>query len=123
MVKSSNRDLSSSSDKTPLQDAAVIKELSSPKNLNTIGTVIRALDSPIRVQIILALNARPHFVFELVKLVHSSQPLVSQHLKVLKAAGIATSERRGRQMIYSLSQPKVLDILSLALNAGENSTE
>ncbi|ANE05375.1 ArsR/SmtB family transcription factor [Corynebacterium crudilactis] len=88
-----------------------------------MSSLIRALDSPLRIQIILALNERPHFVHELVKLVQSSQPLVSQHLKVLKSAGIVDAQRQGRQMTYSLAQGRVLDILLLALEASSNTPE
>ncbi len=32
-----------------------------------------------------------------------SQPTISHHLKVLRAAGVVTSERQGTNIIYSLS--------------------
>ncbi len=94
-------------------------ELSTDENINAIGTVIRAVDSPLRIQILLALHERPHYVSELVTLVGSSQPLVSQHLKVLKAAKLVNADRKGRQMSYSLAQPLVIEILKTALKAAE----
>ncbi|NLZ58755.1 MAG: winged helix-turn-helix transcriptional regulator [Corynebacterium sp.] len=85
-------------------------------------SVVRAIDSPLRIRMLLALNERPHFVSELVSLVGSSQPLVSQHLKVLKAAKLVNAERNGRQMSYSLAQPRVIDILTLSLEAAEDAS-
>lgn len=31
-----------------------------------------------------------------------TQPLISQHLRVLKAAGVVEGERRGREVLYTL---------------------
>ncbi|ALC06441.1 hypothetical protein CDES_10320 [Corynebacterium deserti GIMN1.010] len=93
------------------------------KNIKKISGIIRALNSPLRIEIIMALNQRPHHVHELVKLVNSSQPLVSQHLKVLKSSGIVEAARQGRQMTYSLSQPLALDIFRIALQAANTTTE
>lgn len=94
-------------------------ELGTSENINAINSIIRAVDSPLRVRMLLALHERPHFVSELVSLVGSSQPLVSQHLKVLKAANLVSADRNGRQMSYSLAQPLVIDLLKVALEAAE----
>ncbi|MDK8693823.1 metalloregulator ArsR/SmtB family transcription factor [Corynebacterium sp. MSK158] len=74
--------------------------------------VIAALDSPLRIAIISRLAERDHFVHELVKATGKSQPLISQHLRVLKQAGIVDSERSGREVTYSLIAPRVLDLLA-----------
>ncbi|MBL3945473.1 ArsR/SmtB family transcription factor, partial [Bacteroides thetaiotaomicron] len=54
-------------------------------------------------------------VYELVDTLGSSQPLISQHLKVLKNAGIITSVRTGRQVQYELVTPDVTKLLDEAL--------
>lgn len=51
------------------------------------------------------------YVHELVKATGKSQPLISQHLRVLKQAGIVSSERNGREVTYSLVAPEVLTLL------------
>lgn len=106
----------------PRPAAATGRDLSTSENIAAITAVIRAIDSPLRVRMLLALHERPHFVSELVSLVGSSQPLVSQHLKVLKAAKLVNADRNGRQMSYSLAQPRVIDILLLALETAEDSS-
>lgn len=98
-------------------------ELSVADNIAALSGIIRAVDSPLRTRMLVALHERPHYVSELVALVGSSQPLVSQHLKVLKAAGLVHADRRGRQMSYSLAQPMIIDILKLALRIAEKTAE
>ncbi len=106
----------------PRTSVAPTRELSTSENITAMTSVVRAIDSPLRIRMLLALNERPHFVSELVSLVGSSQPLVSQHLKVLKAAKLVNAERNGRQMSYSLAQPRVIDILTLSLEAAEDAS-
>ena len=49
------------------------------------------------------LRAGPCSVSELVAVVPVSQPAVSQHLRVLKNAGLVRVEKHGQQRIYSLN--------------------
>ncbi|WP_231895147.1 ArsR/SmtB family transcription factor, partial [Gordonia sp. 852002-10350_SCH5691597] len=50
--------------------------------------LLRALASPMRIAIVLALQEDARCVHELVGSLGVSQPLVSQHLRVLKDAGV-----------------------------------
>lgn len=111
--------ISSHPSPTAVADSA---ELGSPDNVAAISSLIRAVDSPLRIRMLVALHERPHYVSELVALVGSSQPLVSQHLKVLKSVNLVHADRRGRQMSYSLAQPMAIDLLKLALKAAESSS-
>lgn len=104
----------------PAPQPAELSELTQKDSLEDIYGIIRALDSPLRIRIMLALYERPHFVYELVELLGSSQPLVSQHLKVLKSARLVDSRRQGRQMIYSTADPHIIEILRLAFRAARH---
>ncbi|QGU01606.1 HTH-type transcriptional repressor SmtB [Corynebacterium kalinowskii] len=73
--------------------------------------IIRALDSQLRMKILYLLKPQPRCVHELVEYLGSSQPLISQHLKVLRSAGLVSNERRGREMYYSLTEMDVIPIL------------
>ncbi len=72
-----------------------------------IGGLFRSLGSPLRVGIVVLLQERARSVNELVDALGVSQPLVSQHLRVLRAAGVARGTRQGREMIYELTTSEV----------------
>ena len=78
-----------------------------------------ALDSPLRLRILILLADRGHFVHELVGKLEKSQPLISQHLRVLKSAGLVRSERSGHEVIYSLSSPKSIRLITTAAKLEE----
>ncbi len=67
-----------------------------------MGAVAKALGDPIRLQMIdvLRKHAGEVCVCELTPLFDVSQPTVSHHLKVLRAAGLVDSERRGLWAYY-----------------------
>ncbi|OQX64494.1 MAG: hypothetical protein B5M51_03620 [Anaerolinea sp. 4484_236] len=46
-------------------------------------------------------------VGEIVEALHVSQPTVSHHLSILRAAGLVDSRREGKQVFYSLNQEKI----------------
>jgi DNA-binding transcriptional ArsR family regulator len=61
-----------------------------------------ALGDPTRRAIFERLADRPRAVGELASDLPVSRPAVSQHLKVLKDAGLVLDRRAGKQRIYSL---------------------
>src|SRR3954452_2578135 len=64
--------------------------------------LLRALSAPIRVAIVAELGEGERCVHELVEKLAAPQPLVSQHLRVLRGAGVVRGTRRGREIAYSL---------------------
>ncbi|KAA9159841.1 winged helix-turn-helix transcriptional regulator [Amycolatopsis acidicola] len=66
------------------------------------GELLRALAAPVRIAIVLQLHDGGRCVHELVDALSVAQPLISQHLRVLKAAGVVHGERRGREVVYRL---------------------
>jgi DNA-binding transcriptional ArsR family regulator len=65
---------------------------------------------PLRQRIIERLSVSPAHVRELTEILDVSQPVVSQHLKVLKDCGLVTAEARGARNIHRL-EPEQLDQL------------
>jgi DNA-binding transcriptional ArsR family regulator len=61
-----------------------------------------ALGDPTRRAIFERLAARPQAVGELAQALPVSRPAVSQHLKVLKEAGLVTAHPVGNRRIYQL---------------------
>jgi DNA-binding transcriptional ArsR family regulator len=66
------------------------------------GELLRALAAPVRIAIVLQLRDCDRCVHELVDALDVAQPLISQHLRVLKAAGVVQGERHGREVVYRL---------------------
>jgi DNA-binding transcriptional ArsR family regulator len=63
----------------------------------------KALGHPVRLGIALRLAAEPETcACDFAEDFGVSQPTVSQHLKVLREAGLVTTRRRGTQICYSL---------------------
>ena len=64
---------------------------------------IEALADPTRRALIEQLHKEPSSVSDLTKVVSVSQPAVSQHLAVLKQAGLVSVEKVGNKRIYRLA--------------------
>ena len=69
-----------------------------------------ALAVPVRSAIVHRLSEGERAVGELVEALGVSQPLVSQHLRTLRLAGLVTVERRGRHAVYALADEHVAHI-------------
>ena len=67
----------------------------------------RALSDPARIRILAMLASRHLCVCEVVAVLGLSQPTVSQHLAILKDAGLVRDESRGRWSHYRLSPADV----------------
>jgi DNA-binding transcriptional ArsR family regulator len=74
-----------------------------------------ALGDPTRREIFERLADRPRAVGELASELPVSRPAVSQHLKVLKDAGLVGDTRAGNRRIYQLD-PKGVDALRAYLD-------
>lgn len=70
--------------------------------------VLRALAHPRRLQIMHRLADGPAEVGALAAELGMSQPNVSQHLAVMRAAGVVEAERTGREVRYRISDPDVI---------------
>ena len=70
--------------------------------------ILRTLASPRRLEILHALARGPIEVGRLAEAIGATQPNVSQHLGVLRAAGIVEAERDGREVRYRLTDPEVM---------------
>lgn len=86
-----------------------------------LARYFRALGDPTRLRILEALLERERTVSELVALVGAPQSRVSNHLACLKWCRFAEAERRGRRVVYRITDPAVGDLIALARTlAGKN---
>jgi len=75
--------------------------------------VLKTLANPRRLEIIHRLAQGPCEVGRLAEEIGASQPNISQHLSVLRAAGIVDAERDGREVRYRLADPDVVVACSI----------
>jgi ArsR family transcriptional regulator len=87
--------------------------------LGAAGDLLRALAAPVRIAIVLELRAADRCVHELVAALGVTQPLISQHLRVLKAAGVVSGERHGREVVYRLVDEHLAHIVVDAVTHAE----
>ena len=67
--------------------------------------VFAALGDPTRLQLIARLSdAGPQSIAALADGFDMSRQAISKHLRVISAAGLATSEQRGRETVWELQQ-------------------
>jgi ArsR family transcriptional regulator len=75
-----------------------------PQDLKAMAVVHKALSDPTRLRILQRLVAGDGTVSDLMHHVDLSQPLVSWHLRRLRAAGLVETRRAGRETICSLGR-------------------
>ena len=83
--------------------------------------IFKALSHPLRLQIACGLLMKDECnVSKMVEKLGVSQPTVSQHLNILKNAGIIQNQRKGTQICYRVINEKVKSIIkSMEINLCE----
>ena len=71
----------------------------------------KGIGSVPRYRIVEALFSGPKAVSELARKTKLSQPLVSQHLRVLKETGLVQDERQGQEVRYTLNTEHTIRLL------------
>ena len=80
------------------------------------GALLKALAAPIRAHLVSLLDEHgPLCVHELVESLDVAQPLVSQHLRILRAAGVVVGDRNGREVRYRLADEHIAHIVADAV--------
>ena len=77
------------------------------------ANICRALSDPKRVLILYALFDQPRHVTALAERLNIPQPTVSRHLRRLVQHGLVYGERDGASVVYSITDPRIMDLLDL----------
>ena len=93
-----------------------------PEEIQATCEMLKAVASPVRLAVILELAEEPRTVGDLVDRLDASQPVVSQHLRVLRSMRLVTSERNGREVVYALADDHVAHIARDALTDNRDQT-
>lgn len=78
--------------------------------MKAYGKGIEALGDPTRRDVFERLRERPLAVGELAAGMPVSRPAVSQHLKVLKDAGLVSERREGTRRIYGIAPEGIAEL-------------
>jgi ArsR family transcriptional regulator len=82
--------------------------------IERIADVLKLLGDKNRLTIIALLNEKELCVCEIVDILQTSQPNISQHMRKLKDGGLVKETKRGQWVYYSLhieDKPYIADIL------------
>ena len=74
----------------------------------------KTLGHPARIRVLELLSEREHAVSEMLPEVGIEAANLSQHLAVLRRAGLVTTRKDGSSVIYSLTSPEVAELLRVA---------
>lgn len=85
----------------------------SEEALRMIARRFKALAEPMRLRLIIGLEAGEKSVGELVELLGATQANVSRHLRNLTEAGILKRRKVGIQVFYSIADPAVFKLCDL----------
>ena len=80
-----------------------------------VSALFKALANPVRAAIVHLLSDRERTVGQLVEALGLPQPLVSQHLRVLRGALMDATRRQGQEIWYSVCDQHVAHILGDAM--------
>ncbi|HTW85816.1 MAG TPA: metalloregulator ArsR/SmtB family transcription factor [Candidatus Sulfotelmatobacter sp.] len=73
--------------------------------------LVRALDDPLRYELVMRLFAGPATVSELVAASGAAQSKVSNHLAILRDAEVVSTERMGRAVVYAVADPAIAAVV------------
>ena len=76
--------------------------------------ILKALSDPTRLKIVELLKKGEICACKFVPFTKKAQPTVSQHLRVLENAGIVKSRKEGKMILYSVTNPKIFDLIEIA---------
>jgi ArsR family transcriptional regulator len=79
-----------------------------------ISKYFSLIGQPARIQILMVISEQDACVCHIETVLGIRQASISQHLMVLRKAGLVTTHRDGRNIFYHLEQPDVIDLLKQA---------
>ena len=81
-------------------------------SLTAAAECLKTLAHPSRLQIVqLLLSGERYSVGDLADACDLSQPATSDHLRLMQRCGFLTSEREGRTVYYSVTEPHLAELL------------
>ena len=79
-----------------------------------ISRLFSTIGQPVRIQILAIIQHEPACVCHFEAVLGMRQASISQHLMLLRKAGLVATQREGRNIFYRLTQPNILDVIGQA---------
>src|SRR4051812_19225833 len=86
----------------------------------SVASTLQAFATPSRLLILAALRDGPRTVGDIVEEVQMAQSAVSHQLRLLRTMGLVDSERHGRNIVYSLFDDHVSELIDQAIYHAEH---
>ena len=89
------------------------------EELEAKAHVLKTLGHPVRLKIVAILAGKCSYVHELMESLEMRQPVLSQHLKIMKKNGILKAQREGVRICYSLKDETIAELVRILQLAGQ----
>lgn len=93
----------------------ISSSLKAEEGLDFLSKIFKTMGDPSRLKILYVLSKSSLCVCDIARILDMTQSLVSHHLRNLRNLKLVKFKRQGRQIIYSLDDDHVLDLLKEGL--------
>jgi DNA-binding transcriptional ArsR family regulator len=87
------------------------KDSCADEEIKILSEKLKVCGHPVRLKILCLIEKQDSCVTELWQCLDQSQPVISQHLAVLKEKDIVESDVQGNRRIYSISDPFIKNMV------------
>lgn len=91
--------------------------MSQTNNFEILADIFKLLSDSSRIQIFWILCHCEECVIDISAIVNMTSPAVSHHLKLLKASGLITSRREGKEVYYTAAKTEQAHLLHKAIES------
>lgn len=96
-------------------DTFMIRNISSDDTAEeSLSNLLALIGKPARIQILMVIRAEEACVCHIETVLGLRQASISQHLMVLRKAGLVSTHRDGRNVFYRLEKPELIGLLEHA---------
>ena len=93
------------------------------KKANEVANLLKVLANENRLRILCELETEPMSVGGLLEKLAISQSGISQHLAILKANGILTSDKKAQTIVYGIKDERIYKIMQVLKETYCNTSE
>jgi cadmium efflux system accessory protein len=94
----------------------IISRLPSQETIDDVSILLKQLSDPTRLKIFWILCHMEECVINIAAIMDMSSPAISHHLRLLKACGLITSRRNGKEMYYKAADTEIVSELHHAID-------